>query len=153
MDQAAARNSNGIQPAPAGRGGARPGAGRPKSLAATAATLPADAWLRFETLLRKAAAKEITPAVVRKLAKDDPWRFLERVLMPLIGMRYRTPGARLGVSLGEGATRQQFVLDLGEPDGRTHDAGDALDALLGMTQGQVIDHQPNAEGRDQDRMA
>jgi hypothetical protein len=120
---------------------------------ATATGLPPDAWARFEGLLRKAAAKEITPAVVRKLAKDDPWRFLERVLMPLIGMRYRTQGARLGVSLGEGAQRAQFVLDLGEPDGGTREAGDALDALLGMAQGQVIDDQPNAEGRAQDGQA
>jgi hypothetical protein len=117
-----------VVPGTGGRGGARPGAGRPRGLS----TL--QAWQRFERLIRSVAAKEITREQLRTMAKADPWRFVERVLLPLMAMDKRGQVGRVGVSVGEGASRTQFVLDLGdrEGDGRRtlEQAGDVLGQLM-----------------------
>lgn len=111
------------KPRAPGSGGARPGAGRKKGQATTA-----EFWLAFERRIRAAASKEITRDKLLALARGDPWRFVERIVIPLIGIQKRA-AVRLGVSVNEPGGRQtQFVLDFsGGSEGAAANEGASVD--------------------------
>lgn len=110
------------KPRAPGSGGARAGAGRKKGQATTA-----EFWLAFERRIRAAASKEITREKLLELARADPWRFVERIVIPLIGINKRA-AVRLGVSVNEPGGRQtQFVLDF-SGEGAANEPGAPLEA-------------------------
>jgi len=115
-----------------GRGGWRPGAGRPPD---TQTTLRV--WKAFENRVRSAANQVLTRDAIIALAKGDPMRFIERVVIPLISLDKRQAmTGRLGVSVGEGAAKTQFVLDFGAEDQPPAEAeGRILDTLEAFGQG------------------
>ena len=125
MDNAVATVSRG------GPGGARPGAGRPTGPSSVRV------WRAFEARVRSAANQVLTREAIIALAKGDPMRFIERVVIPLISLDKRQAmTGRLGVSVGEGAAKTQFVLDFGGDDQPPAEAeGRVLDTLEAFGQG------------------
>jgi hypothetical protein len=87
--------------------------------------------------VRSAANQVLTRDKIIELANSDPMRFIERVVIPLISLDKRQAmTGRLGVSVGEGAAKTQFVLDFGGDDQAPAEAeGRILDTLEAFGQG------------------
>lgn len=110
-------------------GGVRVGAGRPKAEGATYAK-----WKFIEQRIRAVSREVLTREKLLEIARSDPQRFIERVILPLMESeaRLKLGGMRLGVNVQDGSKSTQFVLDFGGVDpseAQEVGAGAALEAL------------------------
>ena len=116
-------------PAP-GWGGARPGAGRKPGQQG-----PVETWKSVEDRIRGVARRLVTKRQLRALFKADPWRFIERIMLPLMSLEHRSDlaGMRVGLKFGDGVGASQFVLDFGadpELERREAEAREALESFV-----------------------
>jgi len=133
MEPALAQNQSGIER----RGGWRPGAGRPKGGSERVAK-----WAALEARVRSVSRLVLTREKLLELARADVYRFLERIVLPLIAMEKKTlaAGLRVGVSVSDGDKRTQFVLDFG--DGGEHAANDQAGQVLDTLEAFGAEAQP-----------